>query len=759
MTPPLNARRLTLQGLVQGLGVRPAVYRLASELQLAGHVRNTSAGVEVVVEGLPEKVADFVERLPVMLPRGVRLDDLASAETEMTGADEFIIIRYQTDGPLATRVPRDVAVCDECLREINDNGDRRFRYSLTSCTQCGPRYSILRAMPYERPDTTMAEFTFCAPCNAEYHSPNSRRFHAQTNACATCGPAVWTVDAECRQSGVGEDALRFAGQVLRCGKILAIKGVGGYQLLVDATNEQAVQRLRTRKHRPAKPLAIMIGSLAEARTVAFIDETERDALCSPTNPIVLLRARSGTNVCGSIHPGLDSVGVMLPTTPLHALLAADFEKPLVCTSANDDGNPLVYDTSEAETQLAGVCDAWLHHDRVIARSIDDSVVRVIAGRSVTFRLARGLAPLPLELPSSEPVLALGGHMKSAAAWSNGQQAVLGPHVGEMQSLTSRERLVLQLDAWQSLYRFQPGRIVHDLHPDYFTSHLAEAQLLPTLAVQHHHAHVVAGMLEHGWLDRAILGVSWDGTGFGADGTIWGGEFLVTTANGFHRLARIRPYRLPGGQACVYEPWRTAISVMADSVASNELERTLTESKLTEDANYLLQMLRAKINAPLTSSAGRLFDAAAHIILGIDRVQYEGQAPMLLESAADPGAVGEYEIPLIRSPDKRKNIAELDWRPLIVAMLTDRHRRASPGEMAMRFHRAMAAGIVSVCRLRTDLPIVLTGGVFQNRLLTELVDQMLQSHPQPVGLPGAIPPGDGGLAAGQLAVALANTEKQ
>jgi len=758
ITPPRIARRLRLRGFVQGLGVRPAIHRLAGNLGLAGYVQNTPDGVEILVEGSVDSVAGFVARLPSALPPEARLEACAEQVAEATGRAQFEIIRRPAAGPLAVRVPQDLAVCENCRREVLDASDRRFRYPLISCTQCGPRYSIIRALPYERADTTMAEFAFCAPCEEEYTSPDSRRFHAQTNACKTCGPQIWAMDSDRRQRGAGEDALRFSLVLLRSGKILALKGIGGYQLLVDATNGEAVHRLRARKHRPAKPLAVMVRSLEAAHQLALIDQPEREALCGPSNPIVLLRARGGTPLCSGIRPQLDSVGLMLPTTPLHALLAADFGRPLVCTSGNDDGDPLMYREPDAETVLAGVCDGWLHHDRAIARPIDDSVVRVIAGRCVTIRLARGLAPLPLEAPADGSLVALGGHMKSAAAWSNGRQAVLGPHVGELETLSSRRRFIEQLDAWRKLYRFRPLRFVHDLHPDYFTTQLAQQQNERTLAVQHHHAHVVAGMLEEGWLDRTVLGVSWDGTGYGPDGTIWGGEFLVATVRGYQRLGRLRPFPLPGGEACIHHPWRTALSVIAAAVGNEQAEQMLGRSETRPNANVVLQMIRSKVNAPVTSSAGRLFDAAAQIILGVDRVDYEGQAAMALESVADPSVAGRYAFPLVQRENDKKSVAELDWRPLFAELLADRRRGASPGEMAMRFHRTLAAGIVRVCRRRPDLPVVLGGGVFQNRLLTELLVQMLYDHPQPLGLPGAIPPGDGGLAAGQLAVALAHGEK-
>jgi hydrogenase maturation protein HypF len=749
----LVARRILLRGYVQGRGVRPAVFRLATQLGLHGRVANCSRGVEIHVEGEPTRVDSFLERVPHLMRDGKTLRVIVE-DSRPTGETTFHIDRAATAGPLAVPVPRDLAMCEACRQEVFNPADRRYAYPFTSCTQCGPRYSIIERMPYERSDTAMARFDFCSSCVGEYTSSDSRRFHAQTNACGDCGPDVWARDSDRKNCGNGNEAVAFAVTALRTGRIVALKGLGGYQLLVDALNEAAVERLRRRKYRPAKPLAVMVSTLDDARQIARLDEAEVAALSSPANPIVILRATTENPLAAAIHPGLNWIGVMLPTTPLHALLAQTFGGPLVCTSGNRDGEPLVYEETAVETALAGVADVWLHHDRPIARPIDDSVVRVIVGRPVSLRLARGLAPPPLDLPAGREVLALGGHMKCAAAWSNGQQAVLGPHVGDLDTLAARHRWIEQLDAWQALYRFDAKLLVHDLHPDYFTTTWAESMAIPSRGVQHHHAHVVAGMLEHGWLDRKVLGVAWDGTGYGADGTIWGGEFLIATVRSYRRIGRLRTFRLPGGEAAVREPWRTALSVVADALPGEAARREFPQ----HDAEALLKVLRVDAVSPATSSAGRLFDAAAHLALGVDRTDYEGQAAMMLEAVADRSVEGAYPLP-IKSVSV-ENVAcplLLNWRPLIASLCSDRRGGAPPGVMAMKFHRALARGIAEVCRRHPHLPVVLGGGVFQNKLLTELVAEQLADHPQPVALPGLIPPGDGGLAAGQLAMALASGE--
>jgi hydrogenase maturation protein HypF len=741
------ARRLVLNGGVQGLGVRPAIFRLATRLNLKGTVRNTSRGVEVEIEGPTEQLDEFERQLPRSLPPAVSLVQIRSDRMKPGRRQEFTIIKESSNGPLAVRIPEDRALCTDCAQETASRRDRRYRYPFTSCTQCGPRYTVIRDMPFERPDTTMEKFSLCPDCRREYERPGDRRFHAETTACRACGPDVWSVN----DAGTlrGSDAIRSTVRHLKAGEIIALRGLGGYQLLVDATNQAAVLRLRERKGRRAKPLAVMVESIEAARRLAHFDQDEVTAFHDPSGPIVLTRANANNGLALAIHPHLDTVGLMRPTTPLHAILARDFGGPLICTSANREAEPLQFEVDAAEKHLAGIADFWLHHNRPILRPIDDSVVRVIAGRRVTIRLARGLAPLPLDLPTTTPMVAVGGFLKAAAAWSNGAQAVLGPHIGDQETLAARERYLAHLKDWLRLYRFQPAQLVYDMHPEYFSTQWAQKQPLRRLAVQHHHAHVVAGMLEHGWLDRRILGVAWDGTGYGTDGTIWGGEFLVASTSGFTRVARLRPYSLPGGEAAIREPWRIAVSVCAQLDRSLELTRWLGWKVDASKIESVSQIANRGQLSPLTSSAGRLIDAAAALILGIDHVDFDGQAAMRLEAAADLDARGWYDFPLSES-----ELPELDWRPLFAGLLADHRCGVDAGVMAMRFHRSLAHGITRLCGHWREMPAVLSGGVFQNRLLTELVAQMHTDKSQPLGLPGIIPPNDGGLAAGQLAIAAA-----
>jgi hydrogenase maturation protein HypF len=752
-SPPRIAARLTLAGRVQGIGVRPAVVRCAQQLSLTGYVGNSHAGVVIHVEGPATDVARFEHELRGQLPTAAEISSLRSSRVELMGFETFVVAQAadlpssvgasSTPAALSTRVPTDMAVCRECSSEVRSAADRRHGYPFTSCTNCGPRYSIIARMPYERSHTSMSEFPLCDFCRVEYQSSADRRFHAQANACPRCGPQVWLRDVD-QVLARGQDAMRAAATAIRDGRIVALRGLGGYQLLVDATSQEAVERLRRRKRRRGKPLAVMAASLEEALRIACLDEDERRLLCSPPAPIVVADSRGDARLAASVNEDLHTIGLMLPTTPLHEMLLNAVQRPVVCTSGNVDGEPLVYEIDAASVQLQGVADVWLEHDRPILRPIDDSVVRVMAGRAVTIRLARGYAPLPLDLHFEEPLLAMGGHHKTSIALSNGAQAVLGPHVGDLDSIASRQRYAEQVDALSDLYGIDTCQLACDLHPEYFTTQWAENRRHAVERVQHHHAHIAAGMMEHGWLDRQVLGVAFDGTGYGMDGTIWGGEFLLSTATGFDRVGHLRPFSLPGGERAVRQPWRVATALVRDAAGDDEAARLVFH---TGDAESLLPILQRPRLSPVTTSAGRLFDGVAALVLGVEQCQFEGQAAMFLEAACDRSAVGHYDIPIQSGHPK-----QLDWRPLVHRILCDRAAGVSRGAMAMRFHRGLADAIADFCGCYAALPIVFGGGVFQNRVLVELLAERFAGTGQLIGLPGLIPPNDGGLAAGQLAVA-------
>lgn len=745
------AVQLTCNGRVQGIGLRPAVARWAHELGLAGSICNTSAGVKLHVEGPAPLIQRFEEGLEAHLPVEAVLETRARQPVEYEGLSSFQIQESDEFGLLRTAVPTDQAVCQACLEEIFDPDDRRYQYPFNSCTDCGPRYSLIHAMPYERRQTAMTEYAMCDACAAEYESATDRRFHAQTIACPDCGPQVWGTDSQGNTVASGQLSIGRAAQALARGQIVGLRGLGGYQLIGDARSDATVQAIRRLKHRPSKPLAVMVRSLAEAQRLAIVDDVEAGELSSAVAPIVLLRARQESGLSRELNAGLQTLGVMLPTTPLHALLLEQCRFPLVVTSANREGSPIPCQSKIIEAEISQGADLWLEHDRPIQRPIDDSVVRIIAGLSVTIRLARGLAPLSLPVKSDESLMATGGQQKSAFALCNGQQAILGPHIGELDHVAACERYLGQLEALEQLYDVSPAGLVCDQHPDYFTTQWAERENIPLEQVQHHHAHIASGMLEQGWLERRVLGVAFDGTGWGEDQTIWGGEFLLASAREYERIGRLLPFALPGGEQAIREPWRIAVTLLADALGDQAAYELETEHSQVAE---LLKIAQSQRLSPVTSSAGRLFDGVASLILGCRLSGFEGQTAMLLEAACDAAEADAYDFPI-----QEGDLRELDWRPAVRQIWEDRLQGVEPGRMAMRFHRGLARGIAQFCASYAEFPVVLGGGVFQNRCLVELVAAEIRQGGQELGLPGRIPPNDGGLAAGQLAISLARRERK
>lgn len=760
-TKKFEAVRLVLNGRVQGIGLRPAIARFAAKLGLGGHVCNTSDGVKIHVEGSLDDVKSFQDNLLSNLPNAAIVELLRTEMVEPIGVGRFSILEHlhtRNDvsasecASLATWIPADLAVCERCLNEVRDSNNRRFGYAFTSCTDCGPRYSIIETMPYERSETCMNQFPMCAECRCEFESPADRRFHSQTNACPDCGPRLWLTDKRGCLLGNANEAVCGAAQALFAGQIIAIRGLGGYQLLTDATSQTAVEKLRQRKRRRGKPLAVMVANLTAADEIALLDDIGRRTLVDPSNPIVVVQSRTNSKLADSIFGGLNTVGVLLPTTPLHWLLLKEFGRPLVCTSGNLDGEPIEFCANDAVDRLADVADLFLEHDRPIRRPIDDSVVRIMAGRPVTLRLARGMAPLSLNiLACDDSILAVGGHQKCAVALSTGQQSVLGPHVGDLDSVSMRRRYADQTGELRLLYGTTENSAVADQHPEYHSRRVAEESAANLIEVQHHHAHVVAGMIEHNWLDRKVLGVAFDGTGLGTDDSIWGGEFLVSTVKEFERIGHLRPFRLPGGEQAIREPWRIATTLVCDALGQQSACSLEFQTKNPSD---LLPILNRPQFSPGTTSAGRLFDGIASLVLGIEQVQFEGQAAMMLESACELDSEGAYCFDF-----RSDGVTELDWRPVIYSILQDRQLGVSTGTLAMRFHRGLADAITFFCGRLAELPVVLGGGVFQNKILIELLQASFERTGQTLGTPGIIPPNDGGLAAGQLAIGAAITRQQ
>lgn len=780
MSPITQRRRIEVRGTVQGVGFRPFVYRLAARHNLTGWVRNHSGGVEIEVEGMPAGLESFSGELRIQAPPLARIDALTSTELPATGASDFTIRESCAALGELQPVPPDTAPCADCRRELFDPMDRRHGYPFLNCTNCGPRFTIIEALPYDRPRTTMQNFPLCSDCAREYNDPLDRRFHAQPVACPACGPRLWLETPPhpnplpggertgSRESGAesGDSAAVIAAavDVLRQGQILAVKGLGGFHLACDARNETAVAMLRERKRRGAKPFAVMFADLAAVQDVCAVSSAEEDLLLSPRRPIVLLRIVDTTpDLAPSVAPGLAELGVMLPSTPLHELLLRAFGGPLVMTSGNLSEEPIAAMNDEARTRLDGLADGFLFHDREIASRYDDSVVRVVAGRDeapapsveLLIRRARGYAPAPLQLPfaARRSVLACGAHLKNTFCLLKDRYAFLSQHVGDLENLETLEHFRATLTLYQRLFAVEPEIVAHDLHPEYLSTKLArELPGVEQVAVQHHHAHIVSCLAEHGIAGPAI-GVAYDGLGYGTDGRLWGGEILVADWGNFERRAHLREAPMPGGALAIRRPYRMALGYL---VTWFQKELTHFEPFLQEVNPVELAVLRRQVerslNAPLTSSCGRLFDAVS-ALLGICRVaQYEAQAALELEAMADPAATGSYPYGLA----EEAGTWIIDPAPVVTGLYQDRLAGVPIPEIAGRFHRSVADFTVAVCRrLSTETglkQVALGGGVFQNTLLLRLVVKGLERAGLAAYFNRQIPANDGGIAYGQAIIA-------
>ncbi len=784
--------RVEIHGAVQGVGFRPYVYRLASELGLAGWVRNDTRGVFIEVEGPIARLERFLDRLPRELPPRARIHAMETDWLEPAGYTDFEIRHSGGEGEKTALVLPDIATCARCLAEVLDPNDRRYRYPFTNCTDCGPRFTILEALPYDRPHTTMRRFQMCPACQAEYENPLDRRFHAQPNACPRCGPTLAFYAplpgreenegehpdfppriGEYRRMAMGDAALRKAAEAIRAGWIVAVKGLGGFHLMVDARNEEAIARLRARKPRRDKPFALMARDLDQVRTLCALSPEAEALLAGPEAPIVLLPRRADAPVAPHVAPGNPYLGVMLPYTPLHHLLLRELDFPVVATSGNLTDEPICIDEREAFRRLAQVADAFLIHNRPIARHVDDSVMIIMDGEARMLRRARGFAPLPILVNRTLPtILAVGGHLKNTIALSVGRQIFLSQHIGDLDTAEALAAFERVIQDFLTLYEAEPVAIAHDQHPDYASTIWAQRAAmgdlpqpicrrtpLPLIPVQHHHAHLVACLVDHG-VEGPALGITWDGTGYGLDGTIWGGEFLLGDAAGFRRIAALRPFRLPGGDAAIHAPCRTAFSLLWELAgeAAIEWEHLPPVRALRPvERQALARMIARGVNAPLTSSMGRLFDAVAALLDLHQEVTFEGQAAMALEFAADPSEMRAYPFPLRRNPKGEEPMWVLDWQPLLEAILEDLRRGVEREKIAARFHHALIEAMIQVAQEVGESRVALSGGCFQNRLLTERAAQRLREAGFTVLIHRQVPPNDGGISLGQIAIAAARLE--
>lgn len=744
----IAARRLIVTGRVQGVGFRPFVYRLAHEYGLCGWVLNATGTVHIHVEGSAAALEAFVSALTQDAPPLARPELAESRAVAVECFADFSIRQSAGSGAADIHLPPDLFVCDDCLAEMADPAARRYRYPFITCTQCGPRYTIIRALPYDRPATTMAAFPLCAACRAEYENPADRRFHAEPLACPVCGPSLTFEDAG-ETIADNEVALAATVAALRVGRIVAVKGIGGYHLMADAVSEVAVTRLRERKARPTKPFAVMfpmVGTdgLDSVRRHCVPDTVEAAALADPARPIVLVRRHDDCDLADGIAPGLDEIGCFLPYSPLHHLLLGDFGGPLVATSANLSGEPVLTKADDVRARLGTVADAFLHYDRPIARPADDTVMRAVAGKVRPIRLGRGLAPVELTLPRplAEPTLAVGGQMKATVALGFGDRAVVSPHIGDLDSPRSLDVFAAVIADLQALYDVTAMRVACDAHPAYAGSRWAEASGLPVHKVFHHHAHASALAAEHSDIENWLV-FAWDGVGYGEDGTLWGGEALVGRPGRWRRAGSMRPFRPVGGDRAARAPWRSAAAL---------LWATGRNFPRPRDGLALARAGWEKhLNAPETSAIGRLFDAAASLVLGVDAVSFEGEGPMRLEAVAS-GEGEAVPLPLYRDD---AGLLRLDWAPLLPRLMDD---GIPAGQRAADFHASLAgAALAQALAIGHEMPyagVGLTGGVFQNRRLTEAFLACFADAGLAVRLGAAVPVNDAGLSFGQLVEAAA-----
>jgi hydrogenase maturation protein HypF len=756
--PGTERRRLRVRGTVQGVGFRPFVYRHAVSLALSGFVRNDAEGVLIEVQGSASAVAHLCRVLVERPPALARVDAVEERAVAWRGGDSgFRIEDSDAARPPGAPVSVDTATCAACLAEVDDPTDRRFRYPFTNCTDCGPRYTIVRAVPYDRATTTMASFAMCAACRGEYEDPADRRFHAQPNACPACGPRLRLTDPDGSHRAEGDAALAQAVSVITSGGTVAVKGVGGYHLAADATDAGAVRDLRRRKARDDKPFAVMVRHVGEASRLCHVDDAARHALSSPRRPVVVAPRRAGgavvDAVVDAVAPGLPDLGLMLPYSALHHLLVAGCGRSLVMTSGNLSDDPIAHTDDDALRRLGPLVDAVLGHDRPIHVRCDDSVVRSTGGRTQTVRRSRGYAPEPMRLPvpTHRPLLAVGAGLKNTVAVAKGSTVVPSHHIGDLEHLATYTSFLQAVEHLCALHGVAPELVVHDLHPEYLSTKYALDCGLDAVGVQHHHAHIASCLAEHGRSDM-VLGVAFDGLGLGTDGTLWGGELLLADLRGFERVGHLAPVGLPGGSAAVREPWRMAVSWVHAALGADAAGAV--GRRLDPRADRLLALLEGG-GVRVTTSVGRLFDAVAALVGIRSRSTYEGQAAIELEAAAT--SVGAADTPCYpMEVSASGGVAVLDPRPLIAAVVKDTAAGVSPAVVAAGFHRGLATATAAVAAASAADhgvdTVVLSGGVFQNVRLSTALETALTRRGLRVLVHRRVPPNDGGISVGQAAVA-------
>lgn len=748
---------IVIRGAVQGVGFRPFIYKLSREMALKGFVLNSPAGVFIEAEGEKTILDRFVLRIQSEKPPHAIIQSMEFSFLDPVGYADFQIRESESNGKRSAFIMPDMAVCDECLREMFDPKNRRYLYPFINCTHCGPRFSIIESLPYDRPNTSMKEFKMCDSCRSEYENPSDRRFHAQPIACPECGPhiEVWNKD---RNNLAGRNsALEFTVEAIQNGHIIALKGLGGYQLICRADDDPVIARLRERKHREEKPFAVMFPTLKSIQCHCEVSDFEERLLRSAESPIVLLVRKENvknSKVSAANAPDNPYLGAMLPYTPLHHLLMRELDFPIIATSGNLSEEPMATGENDALKRLSDIADYFLVHDRPIVRHVDDSIVRVILDREMVMRRARGYAPLPITISHTEneqctPVLAVGGHLKNTIALSVDHQVFISQHIGDLSTHEAYTTFSKVVQDFQQLYNVEPETIICDKHPEYLSTKFAKTLTQHPVEVQHHEAHIAACRLEN-QVEGSALGVSWDGTGYGHDGTVWGGEFFVSDDHGFQHVAQLRQFQLPGGDKAVKEPRRCAAGILFGMYGEQLFteHQELLDNFTSEEITVIHQMLSKNINSPVTSSAGRLFDAVTSLIGLRQHTNYEGQSAMMLEFAADSAISGTFDFEL-----RRSHKWVLDWQPMIEEILNELKRKVPLPILAAKFHNTMADMIVGVARETGEQKVLLSGGCFQNAVLLGKTVQRLRTEGFNVYWHQRIPTNDGGIAVGQVAIAM------
>lgn len=749
---------ISIKGAVQGVGFRPFIYKLATELALKGFVLNNSSGVLIEAEGEEKKLKSFLLRIGKEKPLPSIITSFEHSFLDPIGYKQFIIKESETHKDISAIILPDIAVCNDCLEEMWNPSNRRYRYPFINCTNCGPRFSVIESLPYDRPNTSMKKFAMCDDCRREYENPLDRRFHAQPIACPVCGPHIelWNSDGDIIASE--HRALLEAAQKIKDGKIIGLKGLGGFQLVVDAKNDYAVQKLREKKHRDEKPFALMFPNFDMVKSICNVSENELQMLLSPESPIVILKKKTddANQISDSVAPQNPYLGIMLPYTPLHHLLMRELNFPLVATSGNLSEEPMCIDEYEAADRLKNIAEFYLVHNRPIVRHVDDSIVKSVYNRKMILRRARGYAPLPIEISSKHEVdnekvvLAVGGHLKNTIAIKKGKNIFISQHIGDLSTKESFSTFKKTITDLQEMYLAKPDIIVADMHPEYLSTKYASSRNTKLFQVQHHFAHIAACRLEN-QIEAEALGVSWDGTGYGLDNTVWGGEFFYSNDSGYKHVAQFRKFMLPGGETAIKEPRRSACGLLYEIYGDNfaeQLPDSIKNAFAPKDLSIIQKLLSKKLNSPLTSSVGRLFDAAASLLNICNRTNYEGQAAMMLEFAADKNELGDYPFQILEN-----KILIVDWHAIIESMLTDLRSNVHNSIIAARFHNTLSKIILTIVQKLKFKKVILSGGCFQNTFLTERTIKILEDHNYQAYWHQRIPPNDGGISVGQIAAYL------